>query len=122
MRLEALVGGGTPVVGPETPLRTAAAVMIEEGVSAVAVVDRRALVGILTDRDVTRAVAGGCDPESIAREWMSEAPDVFPPDIKVTEAVQWLLETGYRHLPIMRDDELLGIVDVRDLLWATAGT
>ena len=31
---------------------------------------------------------------------------------------RWLLETGYRHLPVMEDDQLLGIVSIRDLLWA----
>jgi len=95
--------------------------MIEREVSAVAVVDDHDLVGILTDRDVARAAAA-CDDlaQATAVEWMSEAPDVFSPEVKVVEAVQWLLETGYRHLPVLAAGELLGIVDVRDLLWAVA--
>jgi len=121
MRLEALVGGSSEVVGPETPLATAAAVMLQQEVSAVAVVDGRALVGILTDRDLTAAVAACADAaEEVVSAWMSEAPDVVDPEVRVSEAAQWMLETGYRHLPVMAGGELLGIVDVRDLLWALA--
>ena len=49
---------------------------------------------------------------------MSEAPDTFTPDVTVNEAVEWLLETGYRHLPVVADGELLGVVTIRDLMWA----
>jgi CBS domain-containing protein len=38
--------------------------------------------------------------------------------VRVSEAAEWLLEVGYRHLPVMEGDELLGIVDIRDVLWA----
>ena len=51
-------------------------------------------------------------------EWMSEAPDTFKPDVTVREAVAWLLETGYRHLPVVADDDVLGVVTIRDLMWA----
>ncbi len=119
MRLESLVGGATEVVGPETCLADAAALMLDHDVSAVAVVADREMVGILTDRDLTRALAEAEDTSAeMVQDWMSEAPDVMAPDVRVTEAAQWMLEAGYRHLPVMADDELLGIVDVRDLLWA----
>ena len=119
MRLEALVGGSAEVIGSETLLRRAAAVMVEAKVEALAVVDGRKLVGIFTDRDLTRAVAGSADlDDDPVSQWMSESPDTFPPDVRVGEAAQWLIEMGYRHLPVMDDDELLGIVDIKDLLWA----
>ena len=54
----------------------------------------------------------------MVEEWMSEAPDTFKPDVTVTEAVAWLLETGYRHLPVVADEDLLGVVTIRDLMWA----
>lgn len=119
MRLDALVGGSVDVVGPEASLRSAANLMVDAGTGAVAVVDRRQLVGILTERDLAGAAVAGVDFDAeIADAWMSEAPDIFAPDVQVGEAAEWLLETGYRHLPVVADDELLGIVDVRDLLWA----
>ena len=119
MRLNALVGGSAEVVGPETTLRGAAIAMVTSSVGAVAVVDGRRLVGIFTDRDLARAAAENADFDGDpVTSWMSESPDTFDPNVRVAEAAQWLLEVGYRHLPVMENDELLGIVDIRDVLWA----
>ena len=119
MKLGGLVGGGAEVIGGEATLEDAAEVMIDAGIGSLGVIEDRSLIGILTERDVVRAVADGEDPqEATVAEWMTEAPDTFPPDVDVEEAAAWLLETGYRHLPVMEEDELLGIVSMRDLLWA----
>jgi CBS domain-containing protein len=119
VKLEALVGGSAEVVGPEATVDEAAAAMVELGVGAVAVVDGNKLVGIFTERDVMRAVAEEADLEEEAvGDWMTPAPDLFAPTVDVDEAAAWILETGYRHLPVMDNGELLGIVSIRDLLWA----
>ena len=77
------------------------------------------LVGIITESDVVRAVSEGADAEEeVVADWMSDAPDTFGPDVEVREAAAWLLEMGYRHMPVMQDGELLGIVSIRDILWA----
>jgi CBS domain-containing protein len=89
----------------------------------VVVIDNRELVGILTERDLVMAVSEGTDlGAALVEEWMSEAPDTFAPDVSVVEGVAWLLETGYRHLPVMADGELLGVVTIRDLMWALTQT
>lgn len=119
MEIGALVGGSAEVVGTETTLADAAETMIEAGVGSLAVVDGRTLAGILTERDIVEAVADGADPDdATVAEWMSESPDTVKPDADVEDAATWLLEMGYRHLPVMDGDELLGIVSIRDLLWA----
>ena len=118
MRVEALVSGTSDVVGPETTLGDAAEVLISRSIGALAVVDGRSVVGILTDRDVVRAVSQGADLDDPVTAWMPDAPDTVPPGVSVSEAADWLLETGYRHLPVTVGDELLGIVDIRDVLWA----
>ncbi|MEA2010050.1 MAG: CBS domain-containing protein [Actinomycetota bacterium] len=118
MRVEALVSGESDVVGPETTLGDAADVLISRSIGALAVVDGRRLVGIVTDRDLVRAVSEGADIEEAVSEWMTDGPDTVPPDVSVSEAADWLLETGYRHLPVAVGDELLGIVDIRDVLWS----
>lgn len=119
MQLNALVGGSAEVVGPETSLLDAAAHMIESRVGCLGVVSRRQLVGILTEHDLVEAVAGDADPEvATVVDWMSEAPDTMPSDVLVREAATWLLEAGYHHLPVVDGGELLGIVTVKDLLWA----
>ena len=119
MKLGSLVGGSATVIGPEATIAEAADALIEDGVGSLAVVEGRQLVGIITERDVVRAVAEGADPEeeSVA-QWMSDTPDTFGPDVEVSEAAAWLLEMGYRHMPVMQDGELLGIVSIRDILWA----
>lgn len=121
MRLSSLVSGSAEVIGSEASLGEAAERMVEQSVDALVVVSGRNVVGLFTQHDLTSAVAGGADveDESVA-EWMTESPDTFPPDMAVNEAVAWLMETGYRHLPVMGDGELLGIVGIRDLMWALA--
>lgn len=119
MRLEALVGGTTEIIGPEGTLLDAAESMADQEVDYVIVTDNRELVGILTERDLVLAIADGIDlGAALVEEWMSEAPDTFTPEISVNEAVAWLLETGYRHLPVLADGDLLGVVTIRDLMWA----
>ncbi|MEN8114982.1 MAG: CBS domain-containing protein [Actinomycetota bacterium] len=118
MRVEALVSGASDVVGPETTLGHAATVLVARSVGAVAVLDGRRLVGIFTDRDIVRAVSEGADLEEPVTAWMTDAPDTMPPGVSVREAADWMLETGYRHLPVTLGEELLGIVDIRDVLWA----
>ena len=118
MRVEALVSGESDVVGPETALGDAAQVLISRSIGALAVVDGRRVVGILTDRDVVRAVSEGARLEDQVTIWMTDSPDTVPPEVSVAEAADWLLETGYRHLPVTIGEELLGIVDIRDVLWA----
>lgn len=120
MNLSALVGGGAEIIGPEATLEDAAEAMVGSGVGSLGVIDERRLVGIVTERDIMQAVAEGADAvDELVRDWMSESPDVFSPDVEVHEAAQWLLEAGYRHMPVMDESgELLGIVSIRDLLWA----
>jgi len=119
MKLGSLVGGSATVIGREATVAEAAEALITDGVGSLAVVEGRRLVGIFTERDVVRAVSEEADPEDeVVEDWMSETPDTFGPDVEVREAAAWLLEMGYRHMPVMQDGELLGIVSIRDILWA----
>ncbi len=121
MHLSALVSGKAELIGSEATLAEAAERMIEQSVDALAVVLDRNVVGLFTEHDLAVAVADGAEVEEESiQEWMTESPDTFPPDTSVDEAVAWLLETGYRHMPVMADGELLGIVGIRDLMWALA--
>jgi CBS domain-containing protein len=119
MHVGSLVGGSSEVIGREATLEQAADALIRLGVGSLAVVDGRSLAGIITERDVVRAVSEDADPATeVVGDWMSEAPDTIDPSVDVEEAAAWLLEVGYRHLPVMENDELIGIVSMRDLLWA----
>ncbi|MFQ5967680.1 MAG: cyclic nucleotide-binding/CBS domain-containing protein [Acidimicrobiia bacterium] len=122
MKLRSLVAGsGAEVCGPEVTLQEAAETMDTQDIGSIAVVDGPRLAGILTERDIVRASAAGADVNvEIARDWMTADPDTFSPEVQVAEAALWLLETGYRHLPVVEDGDLLGIVSVRDVLWVLA--
>ena len=119
MKLGSLVGGSATVLGPEATDADAAETMISNGLGSLGVVSDRNLIGIITDRDVVRCVSHGADPEeAVVVDWMSDAPDTFSPEVDVEEAAAWLLEVGYRHMPVMEGGELLGIVSIRDILWS----
>lgn len=118
MRIRALVGETAEIVGPETTILDVATVMLKHRTGAVAVVDRTGIIGICTDRDMARAVADGRDLATPVAHCMTASPDVVGPDVPVIEIATWMLETGYRHLPVVEEGELLGIVDSRDVLWA----
>lgn len=119
MKLQALVGGTAEIIGAEASLRDAVAHMAAQEVDCLAVADGRKLVGIFTERDLLEAVADKADLDAKpVAAYMAEAPDVMAPSVSVAEAATWLMQTGYRHLPVMDEGELLGIVGVRDLLWA----
>ena len=120
MHVRALVGDSAEIVGPETTLGEVAQAMAQRSTSAVAVVDRNGVIGICTDRDLALSLGNDGDAGTPVSDVMTEGPDVVGPDVTVRDAASWMLETGYRHLPVMEDGELLGILDMRDVLWALA--
>jgi len=91
--------------------------MDDLGVGSVVVVDGDRPVGILTERDLVRFAAAGADPSATkVAEWMTEDPYTVAPDRAVSEAFQSLSEKGYRHIPVVEDNVLQGIVSMRDLM------
>lgn len=123
MRLGDLVGKAPYVCGPDTTLLEAAAAMEGSDLGSLAVVEGLSLLGLVTERDIRRAVANGTDLDSPVSTVMSGDPDTFDPDLDVWDAASWIAESGYRHLPVVGDDgELLGVVSIRDLLKALVDT
>src|SRR5688572_19979564 len=105
-------------VRPAETLAQAASTMRERRVGAVVVVDgdERA-IGILTERDMIRVAAGGADASTAkVSEWMTPDPDAVAPDLTTIAAFASLAEHGYRHIPVVEDNRLVGIVSMRDLM------
>lgn len=101
---------------PEETLGTAATDMASKRVSCVLVLDGELLVGILTERDIVRAVATYFDASKHAvKEWMSADPVTITPATTEGEAFDLMQERGIRHLPILEDHRLVGIVSIRDV-------
>ncbi|MFP3883517.1 MAG: CBS domain-containing protein [Actinomycetota bacterium] len=123
MRLGDLVGEAPYVCGPDTTLLEAATAMEGSDLGSLAVVEGMDLLGLVTERDIRRAVAAGTDLDTAVSAVMSDEPDTFDPDLDVWDAATWIAESGYRHLPVVDDDgSLLGVVSVRDLLKALVDT
>jgi CBS domain-containing protein len=103
-------------VDPADSLGEAAQKMTERGVGSVVVSDYGRMIGILTERDVMKAVAARThSSEARVREWMTPNPVTVPPDTPVEEAGKIMLDAGFRHLPVVDDDRPVGIVSIRDL-------
>ncbi|TML41485.1 MAG: citrate synthase [Actinobacteria bacterium] len=98
-------------------LAEAATRMSEARVGSVVVVDGVRPIGILTERDLVRFAASGADGSSTkVSEWMTASPDTVAPEVEVTEAWRNLAEHGYRHIPVVADGALVGVVSMRDLM------
>jgi len=108
-------------VAPEDTIGETAQRMVELGVSSAVVSDYGRLIGIVTERDLTRAVAGRVHTsEARVREWMTEDPVTLSKDASPTEAAHIMLEHGFRHIPIVEDEHTVGIVSIRDVVrWTT---
>jgi citrate synthase len=107
-----------PVTCPaDATLTEATSLMHDRQIGSVVVTDERAIIGILTERDLLRAAATRVDPlnESV-RRWMTADPDVLGLDDEVGAAWSGLTHHHYRHLPVVDHGDLVGVVSIRDLL------
>jgi CBS domain-containing protein len=108
-------------VEPSDTIGEAAEKMHDANVGAVVVVeDMVRIVGIITERDLMRAVAQRARAaEARVRNWMTENPLTVEPETTVEEAAQIMFERNFRHLPVVKDGRPLGIVSLRVLSrWA----
>jgi CBS domain-containing protein len=102
---------------PNEQLDRAAQLMVERRVGSAVVVDGGRVAGIITERDVLRAVARGLVPwHTPVSECMTAAPLVVGPDTPAAEALELMITKGFRHLPVIEDGQLVGVVSLRDLV------
>jgi CBS domain-containing protein len=104
-------------VAPEDTLGEAAQLMAEQNVGSAVALDHGRLIGIVTERDLLRAMAGRVHPsDGRVREWMTADPIVASPSTTTNEAARLMLEHGFRHLPVVDGERTLGIVSLRDVV------
>jgi CBS domain-containing protein len=106
------------VVGPEHTLRQAAQLMAARRIGSAVVIDPDGEgVGIMTERDVLNAIGAGLDPD-IERTSSHITWDVVyaGPDWTLEEAASAMARGGFRHLVVVEEDEVLGVISVRDIM------
>jgi len=117
-RLSDIVRNQNPVTLPSTAtVKFACECMRKRKVGAILVTDREnRLVGILTGRDVVgRVIAEGRDPEATTlADVMTRNPTCVTPARSAIEALRLMHDTGCRHIPIMENEKIVGIVSKAD--------
>jgi CBS domain-containing protein len=104
-------------VAPEDTLGEVAERMTRQNTGAVIVKDFGRLIGILTERDMLRAMAARVHTsDARVRQWMTADPVTAAPDMDLDEAAQVMLDNGFRHLPVVEGQNVLGVVSLRRVL------
>ena len=100
----------------EDRLADAAKRMVERGVGAVLVLAGERLAGILTERDILKAVAKGLSESARVRDWMTRTPETIEASDETGHAAALMIHGGFRHLPVLDEGRVAGIVSIRDLM------
>ncbi|HSI96891.1 MAG TPA: CBS domain-containing protein [Gaiellaceae bacterium] len=104
-------------VAPEDTLGEVAERMTTQNVGAVIVKDHGRLIGILTERDMLRAMAARVHTsDARVRQWMTADPITAPADTTLDDAAKVMLDNGFRHLPVVDGSSVLGVVSLRRVL------
>ena len=102
---------------PRQSLVKAAAEMRAHRISALAVLDGSGIVGIITERDLLRAVADGRDPGTThISQYMTHSPRTIDASELATDAAAVMIKHRVRHLPVTDRGRLIGFLSARDLL------
>lgn len=101
----------------DTPVAQVAASMLKGRLGSAVVMEGSRLGGIFTERDVLRAAASGADlTSSPVTEWMTNDPVTADADMDADDATEVMMSNGFRHLPVVEGQSLIGIVSLRDIL------
>lgn len=111
-------GGVLHHVAPETPVYEALETMAEHDIGAVLVISGAQLVGMFTERDYARKIIlhGRDSRETSVREVMSTTPVTGHPDLTVDHCLQLMTKFRFRHLPVVQEGALVGVLSIGDLV------
>jgi CBS domain-containing protein len=106
------------MIGPRHTLRYAARLMSARQVGAAVVHNPETSgIGIITERDVLHAVGRGLDPDAEAVEQHLTHNVVFAtPQWTLDQAAEAMTRGGFRHLIVLQDDQVVGMISVRDIV------
>ncbi len=113
-------GGALVTIGPDATVFEAIGRMVEHNVGSILVTDDGALRGIFTERDYLRRIAleGRTSRETPVRDAMTADLVTVEPDATVDACLALMTDRKIRHLPVLRDGALAGVVSIGDLVRA----
>ncbi|HYL08083.1 MAG TPA: CBS domain-containing protein [Candidatus Udaeobacter sp.] len=117
MKVRSVFHAAVACLGPGASLTNAANLMRAGEFGSVAIFEGDRLTGILTETDIVRAVSEHRDLDSTAlSEYMSLDPVTAGPEEDSMDVAFRMVQGGFRHLPVVEDGKLIGMVSARDLL------
>jgi CBS domain-containing protein len=103
-------------VDPSTTVAEAATIMGGKHVGSALVMEGDSLAGIFTERDIVRALGEHFDAAGHpVSHWMTTKPTTIAPDASTDEALDQMLRGGFRHLPVLDGDRVVGMLSLRDI-------
>lgn len=105
-------------IAPEATVFDAIKLMAEKNIGALPVMTNGLLVGIFTERDYTRKIAlmGKTSKDTRVMEILSDKVICVTPNDSIEECMRLMTEHRIRHLPVVEDKQLLGIISIGDLV------
>ena len=116
MQLAELMATDVLSVSPGSEVSDAARRMVERDAGVAVVLDEGKLVGIISERDMLRLLSEGGDPSTPVSDRMTRHVLVGAPSMAVPEALAIMINGRFRHLPVVEDERVVGIVSMRDVM------
>ena len=105
-------------VSQDVSVLEALKIMMEKNISALLVIEEGKLKGIFTERDYARKIIlqGKSSKDTAIRDVMSKNPHTIAPDEAIDQCMQLMTNNHFRHLPVLTDGAVIGIISIGDLV------